>query len=162
MRASAIALANDVSRGCSTSVVGGLARNVGRLGVLTVLSACVVLAGCTTLKPIDLPPADLRDELRAGTVGTPGETMEVVTADGAEHAFEFVALDQDADVVRGKARHGQPVAVPIEDIVVVRERQEDRTSSRLLAAGIILIVAAAALFADYGDHVRDAIEDAFE
>ena len=162
MRASAIALANDVSRGCSTSVVGGLARNVGRLGVLTVLSACVVLAGCTTVKPIDLPPADLCDELRAGTVGTRGETMEVVTADGTEHSFEFVAVDQGADVVRGKARDGQPLAVPIEDIVVVRERQEDRPSSRLLAAGIILIVLAAAMVAESADHFTDAITDALK
>ena len=159
MRAGAIAIANDVSNARSISAVAKLARDVGRLGMLAVLSASVVLAGCTTIKPLDLPPADLRDELRAGTVGTPGETMEVVTADGAEHAFEFVAIDQGADVVRGKDRRGQPVAVPIDDIVVVRERRDDRTSSRLLAVGVILAVVAAVFLADTADHVRDAFVD---
>lgn len=156
MHAGANVQANGVSRGRPTSVVGRLARDVGRLGALTVLSGCVVLAGCTTVKPINLPPADLRAELRAGTVGTPGETMEVVTADGTEHVFEFVEVDQGAGVVRGKDRRGQPVAVPIDDIVVVREDREDKVSTALLAVGVILAVVLAVRAAQFADDVRDA------
>lgn len=105
----------------------------------------------------NLPPADLRAELRAGTVGTPGETMEVVTADGTEHVFEFVAVDQGAGVVRGKDRRGQPVAVPIDDIVVVREDREDKVSSTLLAVGVILAVVFAVRAAQITDAIRDAV-----
>lgn len=157
MHAGANVQANGVSCGRPTSVVGRLARDVGRLGALTVLSGCVVLAGCTTVKPINLPPEDLRAELRGGTVGTPGETIEVVTADGTEYVFELVAIDQGADVVRGKDRRGQLVAVPIDDIVVVREDREDKISSALLAVGVILAV----VLAVRGAQILDAIEDAF-
>lgn len=157
MDAGAIAIANDVSRARSTSAVAKLARDVGRLGMLAVLSASVVLAGCTTIKPVDLPPEDLRTELRGGTVGTPGETIEVVTADGTEYVFDLVAIDQGADVVRGKDRRGQLVAVPIDDIVVVREDREDKISSALLAVGVILAV----VLAVRGAQILDAIEDAF-
>ena len=148
-------------RGRSASVPATLARDVCRLGALAVLAASVVASGCTTIKPIDLPPDDLRAELRNGAVGTPGETMEVVTADGAERVLEFVAVDQDADVLRGKDGRGEPVAVAIGDIVVVRERREARGGSALLIVGAALVVVFALIAVDAGNDLVDAVEDVF-
>ena len=145
-------------RGRAASPAAMLVRDVCRLAALAVLSASVVVSGCATLKPIDLPPNDLRAELRKGAVGTTGETMEVVTADGAEHVFEFVEVDQDADVLRGEDADGEPVALAIADIVVVRERRESRFDSTLLVVGVLLAVVLAVTLAEAGDDVADAIE----
>ena len=154
-------LIRDSLRGCATAAVAKLARKIGQLGVLAVLAASVVVSGCTTIKPIDLPPENLRAELRNGAVGTPGETMEVVTVDGTERVFEFVEVDQDADVVRGQDGRGELVAVAIDDIVVVRERREARRDSTLLVVGLVLAVVLALVVAEAGNDIVDAIEGAF-
>lgn len=124
---------------------------IARSGVLAVL-ALAALAGCTTLKAVDLPPEQLRNALRNGEVAPHGETVVLATAN-SEHTVEFVGVDAAADVVRGRAHDGAMIAVAVEDIIFLKLKEEaaDRTTLLGIAMAFFLV----------GLVVAEDTEDAF-
>ena len=117
-------------------------HGVLRHGVVAVLSLALLAGGCTTQKAIDMSTEALGTALRTGVVAPVGEPIVIVTADGAEHAVEFVEADADADMVRGTAKGGELVAVPIAEIVGLRTREEDRGKTALVVVAALAVVAA--------------------
>ena len=133
-------------------------RHIFRRGMSAVLAFAVLAGGCTTLQAVDLPPDRLRDALRGGDVAQPGETIVLVTADGAEHTLEFMDVDAAADVVRGRADDGAVVAVAVEDIVVLRSLDRAAGSSTLLTIAVVAAIALGVFVADAGEDFVELLE----
>ena len=122
--------------------------------VALLLSLSMIVVGCTTMQPLAVSSDALREALRAGEVGQPGQQVIAVTADGERHAFTFQGVDTAQDVVRGQASTGEAVTVPIEDVVALRVPTADGTRSAILAALVLFVVAlvvAGEAFEDFMD-----------
>ena len=113
---------------------------------VAVLSLAVLTAGCTTLRVVEMPADALRTALRSGDMAPVGEQVVIVTADGAEHAMEFAAADAAADTVRGTTAGGEPLALPIGDIVEMQTRTTDGGKTALLVVGAVAFAALLAVF----------------
>ena len=120
----------------------GLSRHC----TVAVLPLAMLTAGCTTLQVVEMPADALRAALRSGTVAPLGKQVVIVTADGAEHAVKFVAADAAADVVRATSAGGEPLALPIGDIVEMQTREKDGGKTALLVVGAVAVAALLAVF----------------
>ena len=133
-------------------------RHIFRRGMSAVLAFAVLASGCTTLQAVDMPPDRLRDALRDGDVAQPGETVVLVTADGAEHTLEFMEVDAAADVVRGRADDGAVVAVAVEDIVVLRSLDHAADNSTLLTIAVLAAIVLGVIAADATEDFVELLE----
>lgn len=120
-----------------------------RLAVVTAFA--VLLGGCASLTPVDLPPGEVREQVRAGQIARPGERISVTTEDGGTHAFEVVQVTDHS--VRGKAAD-----VPIDMIVSVRTMQTDPARTALAVLGAVAAVYFVAAV-DAVDEIIDAIPE---
>ena len=103
------------------------------LSLLLVLSG----VGCTTLSPVEVPPDDLQERLRAGSLVTVGDRVRLVTTDETVHTFRVSEINLERDMVLGR-----DVAVPIGDIVALETREVSVGRTALLTGGIGIGVAA--------------------
>lgn len=77
-----------------------------------ILAACLTATvGCTSLHPVDIPPEDMRREIRAGHLFGPGDAIRLTTSAGERH--DIVVTSVDSDAVRGETGDGGFVAIPI-------------------------------------------------
>lgn len=88
---------------------------------LTIRIVCAVtllaaIGGCTTLRPVDLEIAQLREEIRVGNVVRPGERIRVTTESGDVREFRLEAVHNDSLV-------GDGVTVPIGEITALEARE---------------------------------------
>ena len=117
-----------------------------RAATAAVLSLSLLAAGCTTQRAINMPPDALRGALRSGDVAPVGQAVVIVTADGTEHAVEFVAVDAAADMVRGRTAAGE-VRVPIGEVVAVRSQQAASGRTALISVAAVAVIALVAVLA---------------
>ena len=117
-----------------------------RIAMMTVFAMLIV--GCTSLQPVDLPAEEVRDQVRAGQIARPGERVSVTTEDGRTHDFKVV------QVANGSVR-GDAADVPIDTIVSVRTSQTDPVRTVLAAAGAVAAVYVVAAV----DAMDDIIDD---
>lgn len=111
----------------------------------------VLMGGCTSLTPVEVPPEALREQVRAGQICRPGERVFVTTEDGETHEFQVVEVTERA--VRGSTSN-----VLIDQIVSVRTRQTNPARTVLAvvgAAGVVYVVAAL----DAMDSIIDDVLD---
>ena len=101
------------------------------MAMMTVLT--ILIGGSASLKPVDLPPGEVREQVRAGQIARPGQRVSVTTEDGRTHEFEVVQVDDGS--VRGDAAD-----VPIDTIVSVRAMQSDPTRTVLAVVGAVAAV----------------------
>ena len=103
------------------------------------LSMLLVLGNvaCTTLKPVDVPPEGLQQQLREGTLVAAGDRVRLVTADEKVHRFRVTEINLEQDTVLGDT-----VEVPIEEIVALETREVSVGRTALLTGGIGIGVAA--------------------
>ncbi len=116
-----------------------------------VAATALLLGGCTSLKPVELPPEELREQVRNGQIVRPGERVSLTTDDGTTHVFDVLE-------VTGSAVRGDAVDVPIDSIVSVRTPQADPARTALAVGGAL---AAAYVLAalDALDEIIDDIGD---
>lgn len=101
------------------------------LGLL--LAVALIASACTTLQSTQLPPDELRDGIRNGSLVETGDEISVVTADGREHLFDVRGLDQDA--IRGELADGEEAVVAIDDVVALRTHQTERIRTTYAVLG---------------------------
>lgn len=106
--------------------------------VAWVVVVALLSGGCTTLKPSQLPPEQLRAEIRNGSILQVGDEASIVTDDGAEHILTVTALETDAIV--GNLEGGAQVTIPIDDVLAVRTQETDGVRTALAAVGGYVIV----------------------
>ena len=131
-------------------------RNLSRATTAVLVGLSVVIAGCTTMKSVEMSSDELRAAVRAGEFGQPGQQMMAVTADGERHAFAFQGVDTTLDVVRGEGAAGEAVAVPIGDIVALRMETRDGvgTTGVVIGVGAALLLVLAFGYDFAGDMVN--------
>lgn len=97
--------------------------------MLTVL----LLGACTSLKPVDLPPASLQDEITAGRLATPGDKVLITTGSGDRVRLQVVAV-KDGIII---GRHAE---VPIAEVAALEVRESSTPKTALLAGGVTGVV----------------------
>ena len=105
--------------------------------VVSMTAFAVLVGGCTSLQPVDLPVAVLRENVRVGDLTEPRQLVSIVTEDGATHEFEVVEVNNQyvqSDVTN----------ILIDDIVSLDIRQFDLLRTSLVAVGVVVIIYAAA------------------
>ena len=97
------------------------------------LAVALIASGCTTLQSTQLPPDELRDGIRNGSLVETGDEISVVTTDGREHVFDVRGVDQDA--IRGELADGEVAVVAIDDVVALRTHQTERIRTTYAVLG---------------------------
>ena len=98
---------------------------------LVVLLATIVCTACSTVTPVEAPPAELHRLITSEGLLQPGDRVRLVTEDGMEHEFRITALDFDAGLIRGADE-----AVPIADVVAAQTKKVAVGRTTALAAGL--------------------------
>jgi len=105
-------------------------------GVL-LLTVVGLLAGCTTLKPIDVDAATLHQKIRSGEAVKVGDTIRAITVDGEAHLLVITTVDDR--VVTGHSpladRDATDIELPIDDIVLVEVSRLSSENPRRFATG---------------------------
>jgi hypothetical protein len=86
---------------------------------LVFFTLLIVCTGCTTLRPIEGSPTELRQRLDSGELLKTGDRVVIVTADAKAHRFAVKSID--AELIRGRSE-----SVPIEQVVAVKRRNSPR------------------------------------
>ena len=131
-------------------------RNLSRATTAVLVGLSVVIAGCTTMKSVEMSSDELSAAIRAGEIAEPGQRVVVVTADGERHAFTSQGVDTAQDVIRGEGAAGEAVAVPIGDIVALRMAARDGVGTTAVVLGVGAVVLLGLAFSvDFGgDFVK--------
>lgn len=105
-----------------------------------VCSLALLLAGCTSLKPMEMTPQELHAEIKQSQVVQVGDKIKLVTADGKPHEFKVGKIT---------ATHifGNNEQIEIEQIVALETRQFSGGKTALLAGGVYVIYIMARLLA---------------
>jgi hypothetical protein len=98
---------------------------------LVLFTLLIVCTGCTTLRPIEGSPAELRQRLDSGELLKTGDRVVIVTTDAKAHRFAVKSID--AGLIRGRSE-----SVPIEQVLAVKRRQFSRAKTAGLVIGIAL------------------------
>ena len=108
----------------------------------------LIFSGCTSLKPIDLPPEQLQERITAEEIIKVGQSVKIGTSDGKTHEFEVTEI-RDGHIL------GEGVDIPVNDIVALETREfSDGKTFGLVAGsiggvyvviGILMILAAPAM-----------------
>jgi hypothetical protein len=108
--------------------------------LISALIVILLVTGCTTLKPVEMPPDQLQDRISTGQIVQVGDSVKLVTADGKQHKFKVTSIT-DHHIA------GKDIEVPIADIVAVESREFSGGKTTALAGGsatiaiiVILIV----------------------
>ena len=111
-------------------VTGGVRRSSFLLGPL--LAVALAGSGCTTLQSTQLPPDELRDGIRSGSLIKTGDEISVVTTDGREYLLDVRGLDREA--IRGLSG-GEEAVVAIDDVVALRTHQTESVRTTYAVLG---------------------------
>jgi hypothetical protein len=116
---------------------------------LILVTLLTLIAGCTTLRPVEMPPDQLQHLIVSERLLGPGDRVRLVTADDTEHRFRVVAVD-----VEGGWIVGENESVRIADVVAVETREFSKGKTAALAGGVIatwviilILIAPAAILA---------------
>lgn len=101
--------------------------------LISTLIVILILTGCTSMKPVELPPDQLQNRISAGEIINEGDKVRVVTVDGKKQKFEVTAIT-DKSIV------GNDIEIPIVDIVAVETNQYSDVKSGTLMLGSFAVV----------------------
>jgi hypothetical protein len=115
----------------AAQLIAGCASPRGRMirGAL-LTSVLVSCAGCTTLRPIEGNPAELRRRISSGELLKTGDRILVVTTDQKEHRFTVRSVG--ASLIDGPSE-----SIPIEQIFALEKRQFSRGKTIALVGGLL-------------------------
>lgn len=104
---------------------------------ITTIVVILLVAGCTTLMPIEMSPDELRAGIPAGELIQVGDSVVLTTADDKQHEFEVTSITDERIM-------GKDIEVPIADISDVKTREPSGVKTLSLMGGVILGIAFAA------------------
>jgi hypothetical protein len=98
---------------------------------LAALLAASAIAACSTVKPVEAPPEELRRLITSENLLAPGDRVQLVTTDGSRHEFRVTSVNIDEGLIRGEQE-----AVPIADVIALQTRKIAIGKTAALAAGL--------------------------
>jgi hypothetical protein len=90
----------------------------------------IVLAGCTTLRPITADQNDLASRIASGELIKPGDRVAITKKDGVER--RFVVASVSAASIDGKHE-----SIPIDQVASIQKRQFNPRRTLLLVGAIV-------------------------
>jgi hypothetical protein len=90
--------------------------------ILTLLTAALLIAGCTVMQPIDGSPMELQQRIAAGELLEAGDRVWIETADAKAHEFTIRRIDATRLVGAGES-------VPIDQIKYLEKVQLEHVKS---------------------------------
>ncbi len=114
------------------------------LKLCSIFLVMFLVVGCSTMKPIDMPPEQVQQKISAGEVLGVGDAVKLTTKDNEVHEFKVTSLT-DKQVL------GENIEIAIDDIVAIETKQfsAGRTAAAAAAAGgtvLLWIIVGALLF----------------
>jgi hypothetical protein len=116
--------------------------NARRLATPLVAALLCLSTACTTLTPVMATPERIRADVR------PGDTVRVLTADGASHRVQVGALGETS--LSGDAA-GSHIEVPFRDIRQIDVEHVSAGKTTALVAGVV-VLGAVAIATGGGSH----------
>jgi hypothetical protein len=101
--------------------------------VISTLILVLMIAGCTTLKLVELSPDQLQDLVPAGKIIKVGDSVVLTTTDGNQHKFKVTSITTSHVM-------GKNVEVSIADIVAVGKREPSTIKTVAVVGGSVLAV----------------------
>ena len=99
-----------------------------------VLGLVLVIAGCTTFRPVAGTSDELQRRILDGELLTAGDRVRLTTADAAVHELEIDTVDFDAGTIAGRRD-----AVPISAVVALERRVRAPAKTWGLIGGLALL-----------------------
>ena len=96
----------------------------GQVAALT-LVVLLVIQGCSTVRPVEMTPEVLQQQIESTKLIEVGDSVEIVTADGQKYKFDVTKVDKEQVI-------GKDVAIPIKDIVALHTREFSGGKTALL------------------------------
>ena len=103
---------------------------IPRLRTAVLLSAALLSTACTTLRPVEGSPAELRPRITSGELLKSGDRVQLVTTDQKTHRFTVKSVG--ADRVEGASE-----SIPVEQISALEKRQFSRGKTIALVGGLL-------------------------
>ena len=91
-----------------------------------------LLTGCTGLQPVELPPHELQQQIRAGELVAIGDRVLIATDDGQRHRFRITAMDDNT--ISGRNERLQ-----ITTIIALESREYSGGRTAALVGSSILV-----------------------
>jgi hypothetical protein len=95
------------------------------------LGLLVICGGCTTLRPIEGSPTELRQRINSGELLKAGDRVLIVTTDDKAHRFAVTGIE--SGLIEGRAD-----SVPVDHVARLEKRQFSRGKTIALAAGLVV------------------------
>lgn len=95
--------------------------------------AVFLLAGCTTLRPVQSSPQTLQEDIASRGLIKAGDRVQIATTDGRQYEFKVISVG-DGHI------KGEDVDVQIKDVTQV-EKREVSTGRTVICAGGSLLAA---------------------
>ncbi|MDH5344703.1 MAG: hypothetical protein OEW59_02985 [Gammaproteobacteria bacterium] len=92
-------------------------------------------AGCTTMKPVEVPPEELRQMILTKDLLPPGETARIATDDGEVRTLRIVEVDSEARVIRGRS-----ATVDVDEVIAVEINELSVGKTAVLAGTSYLVL----------------------
>ena len=128
------------SRGTATILArlwsGVWPEKYGYMNSLSIVLLGSLLAGCTTLRPIDVDAKTLQQKIRSGEAVETGDTIRAITIDGMAHLLYVTAVEEN--VIKGHPPGHESVAdtvLPIDDIVLIEVNKLSTDNAKTFAGG---------------------------
>lgn len=112
-----------------------------RLSSVVVVMAVALVCGCSTMKPVEMPPEQVQQRISEGEIVEVGDTIKIATADDAVYKFKVTEL---TDLMIG----GDGVDIPIDQVVAIETKEFSLGKTAAFAGGATVvwaIIVAAAL-----------------
>jgi hypothetical protein len=98
---------------------------------LTLVLSVFLLIGCTSIKPVELPPEKLQERILNGSLISVGDKIQVVTSDGVRSTFEVVSID-------GESISSKDQKIHIKDIIALETKSFSGGKTSALVGGTLL------------------------
>ncbi len=111
--------------------------------LISTIVVVLFVSGCTTMKPVEMSPEQLRQKVSAGEIVKVGDSIQIATTDGRTHKFKVTAVTNDRI-------SGKEIEIPVGDILAVQTREFSGGRTTALAAGgvgLIYIIGSAIVVA---------------
>ena len=93
--------------------------------VALALVLLLLIQGCSTVRPVEMTPEVLQQQIESTKLIEVGDSVEIVTADGQKYKFDVTKVDKEQVL-------GKDVAIPIKDIVALHTREFSGGKTALL------------------------------
>ena len=99
------------------------------LPIVVLFAVC----GCSTLKPVDMSPEQLHDQIFKAEIVHAGDKVRIVTFDGETYKFRVTSITSDQI-------SGEDTTVPIANIVTLEIREFSGGKTAAVSAGSVVLI----------------------